>query len=103
MSQDGTENDCFKPVLMMTSLVMPDPETGAAGRIHILVECWNAREQMNVLPLLMSNNSMKMEKNRILFTVYPEAVKVRQIFKSNILISCTLKLLLTPDIEALGR
>ena len=50
LSQDGTENDCFKPVLMMTSLVMPDPETGAAGRIHILVECWNAREQMNVLP-----------------------------------------------------
>ena len=75
----------FQLVSMMTSLAMPDPETGAAGRIHIPVECWNAQEPMNVQPLLMLNNSMKMEKNLTLFTVYPEAVKVRQIFERNVL------------------
>ena len=78
---DGPLNP-FQPVSMMTSLVMPDPETGAAGRIHIPVECWNAQEPMNVQPLLMLNNWMKMKKNLTLFTVYPEAVKVRQIFES---------------------
>ena len=78
---DGPLNP-FQPVSMMTSLVMPDPEIGAVGQIHIPVEYWNALEQMNVLPSLMSNNSMKLAKNLTLFTVYPEAVKVRQIFEA---------------------
>ena len=47
----------------------------------------------------MSNNSMKMEKNLTLFTVYPEAVKVSQIFEAYVLICCTRPLTLRLKVD----
>ena len=75
----------FKLVSMMMFLVMPNPETGVVGQIHILVESWNVLE-MNVPLSLMSNNSMKMAKNQTSFTAYQEAVKVSQIFEVFVLL-----------------
>ena len=69
----------------MMFLVMPNPETGVVGQIHILVDFRNVLE-MNVPLSLTSNNSMKMAKNQTSFTAYQEAVKVSQIFKIFVLL-----------------
>ena len=60
---------------MTMSLVMPDQETGAVGRIPIRAEFWNVLE-MNVPLLLMLSNLTKMDKSRILFIVSVVAAKV---------------------------
>ena len=55
--------------------VMPDQETGAVGRILIMVEFWNV-PATNVPLLLMLNNLRKTEKSQTLFIASAEVAKV---------------------------
>ena len=65
----------FKHALMTMFLVMPDQETGAVGRILILVEFWNV-PATNAPLLLMWNNLMKMDRSQTLSIASVEAAKV---------------------------
>ena len=60
---------------MTMFLVMLDQETGAVGRILILVEFWNV-PATNAPLLLMLNNLMKMDKSQTLSIASVEAAKV---------------------------